>query len=261
MTLSKEWLEKAEKDLDAAKKLYASANYGNAVFHLQQATEKLAKGNLRQLNLLREGDTPLQVSEYFEYLAQTIIPTAEGRDGYGHAWQEKFFELLKNLIAPFRNKLPEATLTAYDNLLDKISNIPALIDHTKLEELINQTDGTILISKMSTTEILALSKSYGTTINKEDLESIKTMTINKARQTGVEIKQKLDENSVALAQLFTLVGLATLGAIFSPHESLSRYPNGNIKVVYDKNLPIIKNFNRLYDQIKYFKDFLKNNIH
>lgn len=248
MTLPKEWLEKAENDLSAAQKLYAIEDYGNAIFHLQQATEKLAKGQLRRFNLLRDEGTPLQINENFKQLAQTDIPMALGRDGYGHAWQEKFFNLIKNLILLSINKFPDlsVTLDSYNILLNKISEIPTSIDRNRLEELTNLIDEVIQILEMNSGDILKLSKSYGIT-SKEITDYIKAANI----KTSTQINP---------FQLYTLAGLAIFGAILSPHESISRYPNDKIKVVYDKNLPIVEKFNNLYDELEYFKDFFKKSI-
>lgn len=258
MTRPIEWFDRAEKDINSSKLLYKNKDFGNAIFHLQQATEKIAKGYLLYLNLLKEPETNPKVTQYFKNLPSSItIPPAGGRDGYGHEWHEKFVDLINAMLHPYKDKLPAASFVAFSEITEKASKLSALADTQLIDWSINTTEQIVMLSKLRASDILKLAKSYGTEIDASNLEEIKKQSLAAA---GLDKNTQIDENSVSLGKLFTLIGLLILNSVLSPHESLSRYPTDDIKINYDKNLPIIKKFAVFYEKINYFEEFLKKTV-
>ena len=225
----------AERDFKASRILYDSGDFPNAIYHLQQAVEKLAKGRAAQYY-------PLHLSE----IRQTF-----------HNSPEIFLKLLKkdfinkNLLK-FKKIFPNLDFSLIDNLNNNvvsmkkpavkkemasipsslISDILNMFDHGKFQETLEKSlrpDGHKNIIDL----ITIIAKNYGVTekeINNFDISS--TILILKD----------------PVSNFFQIdILLYSLAVITFPHEAFSRYPDGKMTPDdYRKELGIVTSFEKVF---------------
>lgn len=254
------WFSQAGSDLVAARLLYKKKLYGQALFSLQQASEKLAKGQLISLGLVQSAKA--ETTEGGSPLAGL---SKEDARAYGH-------EVMPTLVSVLKEGLPRLK----ELRLSPLSPQPAVLPR-ELTRAIERTEKEI--EELS--GVMVRSPRAG-----EDL-AIEIATINsvldRLELAGVAIKQALDRKDERKMALRAQRELKRLGhnvsledippvrpyvesgisrikealictlaselawALF-PLESRTRYPSSDRKS-FDRANPYVKLFSRTWDTL------------
>jgi len=220
--LSKGFIFSAREDLNAAELLYKNEIFSLAIYHLQQAAEKLLKSRL---------------------LVMKIISEAELKE-IGHTTPKGFLKLLRDknssmILEPMESNLPPLgkNLTLLDDLINNIEwSEWALMS----EELI--------IKKLDE----GYPEYFQNLVNKLGILDDKFLEL-----LSKEIKKHLniEANIIPNKDLIMNVGLAfsklfPISLITFTHCFFTRYPDKAVKPSdYTKEMPIVKCFERIHKEL------------
>ena len=209
----------ANKDVEVAKLCYASKNYNNVVFHMQQAYEKTAKGILLVTFLTEEGKDNFKRSfdkNLFEQsaLQEIICLNLDFIKGYNHNWHKKLIEV----IEIFRK-----ALTNCEN--DKL---PFFGFSEKEKE-------DLLVELKKFKEFSKSKKSIKDALSKANDLSLKEQQYHSSSPVGGDFNAFLE-----------LLELAYVGSVLNDFENSSRYPDLKVGLEYfNLNMSIIENFEQI----------------
>jgi HEPN domain-containing protein len=249
------FLEIAKEDLNAAKYLFSKKIYCFSVFHLQQAVEKAIKSFGLYQKVISIGEAKKVIGHKAWSLYSKIFEEYEARmkrleDLFTKS--EKFKEFaLKNLSWTFELR---GKIQTYDEILKNFSSDDLFSISTSSEELQK------IISEIRRIEEI-LNK---VEIKEEDVyEYRKTLDnfLNVFAEINPNVDKKLIDESILLIQpelinyifgvakeyiiklYFSSTCLFYLSAVFSPHYTKSRYPEGNSNPleIYNSNMPLVQN--------------------
>ena len=259
----KNYLDDADRDFKASKDLFLNSDFPNAIYHLQQGVEKLTKA--------------------FSFFNFPL--TNEEIRKTGHISPKNFLLLLQkpetqNLLKQFKGIYPDLDLTPLDKLKDtinkiklpqsklEISHLPDyfisdllnicrtflnLEDHLNIKDILNINIGDnweTLIKNLVT----KASKEFtnpGKDIDKIDISF-------PVGQPGFvpDFRKDIDKIDISsvIAQLSNIISLTLLsipiyliGIITYPHESFTRYSDGDMKPKdYNDQLGIVQSYDRIF---------------
>ncbi len=241
--LAFEYVLCAERDLGASKLLYKEGDYPNAIYHLQQGVEKTAKGN-----------AALKYPLHLQEIKQTF-----------HNSPEIFLRLMrkdfsKDLLTRFQKLLPQLAISKLDNLNDIIDNMKkakfrkevATISTDIIDELLNICY--VMINAGNADFITnALKDQLGLNWTDELKDLVRTISKN-----NKEVIDELDKTNITSVvssltgavstTLHIEVPLYILSVITFPHESFTRYPDGELTPNdYTMNLGVVSRFDRIWE--------------
>jgi hypothetical protein len=237
----KNYLDDADRDFKASKDLFLNSDFPNAIYHLQQGVEKLTKA-------FSFFNFPLTIEE--------IRKT-------GHISPKNFLLLLQkpetqNLLKQFKGIYPDLDLTPLDKLKDTINKIK--LPQSKLE-----------IAHLPDYFISDLLDICSTFLNLEDNLNIKDILninigdnwetliknlVTKAPKEFTDPGKDIDKIDISslIAQPLNIISLTLLsipiyliGIITYPHESFTRYSDGDMKPKdYNNQLGIVQSYGRIF---------------
>jgi HEPN domain-containing protein len=259
----KEWLKFAEADLDAAKVLYSGKLHSPAIFHLQQASEKLAKGILIQTKILPNYIESKVVKKLRRMLG---FPSSRPRD-YGHKWLRSFLNDLENFVntherlAKMLESLP-LNREVKENIKKFKDKIPGLREkiyaaksvevklEPSLEEVRSTVDGCRVVLDLVKPLSENLTSSISSTIRKLGISPLMRRTeryfrTRLDRKTKNNLEKILKDEEFIRKQIkhsIILIPLGSLSMVLTPHEWPTRYPDAEQKIDYGENHPLSQCF-------------------
>lgn len=232
------WLEYAENDLKASRLLYDNRDYRNAIYHLQQAEEKLSKAFLAKNNTITADKT-----------AKT----------FGHAWHEVLAELSLSLD-PYLKYLNQTSKEFLEHISRKIDPNPS---NEEVVELCDEISKEISEIENPSPELQKTLKELGDKyISRSAIENALKHAIGdpafkrfiSERLNDNMIKAKLKEyeskkgdisehaNKMIPGLLF-FIPMMALSSLLVSHESYARYPS---EIDYEKHA-IKTNYEKVSD--------------
>lgn len=240
-------IRNAEIDFKDSNLLYKNGSYSNAVYHLQQAIEKLVKAC---------------AMNFFRLDYSSVRKTS-------HNSPEVYLELLMN---PILNKLlrkvgsliPEIDLKPLDILDQTIKNIKrtetkvelAKMPATDLNNILDICDELMVIDvKIIGSDFLKeQNRDHFDDYLKETLTSlIPYFPDLESKTSGLDLKKLAEENMNFIYEwlnesITTILTLYHLGIIVYPHESFTRYPGERMSPQdYNESLGIVQVFTRIWN--------------
>ncbi len=202
--LIKGFVNCAEQDIEATKLLFSNKSYPLAVYHLQQATEKLAKAYALSLNFITE-------KELREISHKSPVAFIKA---INNTWMKSYLDVLKNVnqnintdTAPLQKvinedylelaKTPKEGVVAFCKIIESARNglnIPQM--KTQINAFLD-----------------VFSESFENAELTSRLETVKS-----------QIDQKLNADNI-----LSFAALYLFSAVTFPHEAYTRYPNREIK--------------------------------
>jgi len=285
------WLEFASDDLEVAEVLYSNKRYRSAIFHLQQASEKLAKGILLLTNIL-----PTYIEPKDARLIRKMLgfPLSRPR-AYGHRW-------LRNLLDDL-----EKSVNSFEQLATMLENLPLNSDAKenikKFKDLLpgfkekahaaesTEIKGVSLDAVKSTVDscrkfidlIKPLTENIASSISPKLHELRKSSFIRDIeRHYGVRLDRRMktrlnkilmDEEilRVQIKHSILLIPLGTISIVLNPHEWSTRYPDAEQKIEYTEDNPISQYFaeieevlRKCLDEVEYdylYQDATRTSVH
>lgn len=255
------WLKEAQRDLNAAKILYENKLYPQALFHLQQSNEKIAKGLLLSLGILSEKLT--KGSWATKSLVGFLPKTPKD---YGHrtlpsltADFEKFIPIIKSAMSgvpiddEFKPKF-DVFRKAVDRSAKSLATLrlrtPRLIDSDQ------ELDKELVAATLIVDGIDEFATQVGNRAKKMDGRLVVDSYVRAVRRTGRRISSS-DLPSVSglledIGPVFKLILVVTVSVALSgfldPLVSVSRYPISGAKPIDDGH-PYVIRFQQLQEVI------------
>ncbi len=259
--MTNEWFKKAQSDLQAAELLRKAKNYNNAVFHLQQADEKIAKGILYDLGLMSENkDIVVESTIFYRALfkdSKFQLPTAID---YSHDWHVTLANLLKRMVEVVKNSNYLPINSDNFKVLEELNKEYKEINEQELRKKIFEAKAISNMQGLVKTNDLTGAVKIDLSMKSEkkdikipsqniDLSKLIPGAIEESTKVkpNITITQKQVLNGLSgdlLIKFFYLVALALIIEILYPHEQLSRYPS---KEIYDENNLLVINFSEIED--------------
>ncbi len=237
----------AEKDLKSSLVLYKQKDYSNAVYLLQQSTEKLSKAcamNFLSMNSDSVKNTSHNTPKIYLNLFQN--------------------QQIKELIEKLADIFPQIDIKPLDTIKERIESVGkketkvkyAKMSTTELTILLDTCDKLMEIDiKESFTD--SLKKQYGTNLNTlldDVISSVLTFFPEiDDHSEEIELKKHVEENMGIVFDplnnmIVTILPLYILGIIMYSHESFTRYPEEPISNLdYNNEFGIVKVFKRVWD--------------
>jgi hypothetical protein len=234
--LARAFLECARMDINASKLLYREKDYSNAVYHLQQATEKLAKA-------------------YF-----MLFPSSSYDEirAIQHTTPRVFLDFMsksqaKPLIYRLKSLLPSIDFGDLDEILDivKIIKKPqtqvemARLSNEEIKEFLKIPDSISPSKGENGFEVIL--RNLGTTV--EEIEEVvqkeaQSENVSAQALTGPSLKKMInDAGNYMIGLMYFFLTLYVLAVITFPHERFTRYPDEEVKPAeYAKSLGIVTEF-------------------
>jgi hypothetical protein len=255
--MDKEWFKLAELDLLSAKLLLENKIYNNAIFHLQQANEKLAKGILDKFDMLGDSTTAITSSFYKEFFGKIKFVLPASID-YSHNWHVKFVNVVELLIRSAIDKkmLPE---TQNLNVLEELNKNYNLDNKEDIKKIIFKAKYLSQVQnllKVGSDSILEANITLGDDKYKISIPTQK-MDISKLVSGAIDIAKKANPNTKIDAQgvistlsgnllgsLFSLCSLALISGILYPQEQASRYPS---EYIYNESNILVVEFSQIFE--------------
>jgi len=237
--LARAFLECTKRDMNASKLLYKEKDYPNAVYHLQQATEKLAKAYFMLFPL----------SSYSEIRQ------------ISHTTPKVFLQFLsktwaKSLIYRLKSLLPSVDFGALDEVPGIMKTISktqtqveiARLSEEQIKEFLKITDS---ISPAKTElSFEAILRNQGMTIEeigKVAQEILQNENVSGETYKGLDLKGLIrDAGDKMIRSVYFSVTLYVLAVITFPHERFTRYPDGDVKPAeYASSFGIVTQFEEI----------------
>lgn len=247
------FFECAKRDMRASKLLYKERDYPNAIYHLQQATEKLVKAHFMSVPLFNYNEIR-QIS---------------------HSTPMAFLQLLskkqmKSFISQLKDVFPLDM-----SPLDRISDITKTIKRTSTQ---------VGIARLNEEEIkgfLKIMDSISPAKNESNFEAIlrnRGMTIDEVEKVAQEMLQNdnipqqtyngldlkgliRDRADKLMKSFYSSVILYVLAVITFPHERFTRYPDGEIKPEeYTKSLGIVAQFEAIIHKLENVSKYAESEL-
>lgn len=254
------WLSKSTTDLESAKVLYDHKLFANALYHLQQSNEKLAKGLLISIGILtpKAAKKDLRVKSLLGFMPKE--PTS-----YRHRTlpallsdMEKSFPFIEEYLTilesgNFGPKIAEAhnTIRASKKGVQKLKKKPfGLIQKTEQLETEIKT-AQALLGSMEQAE-----KKVKTELAKLDPEEMMRAAIFLVRKAGFkgDVGQPINFSKIT-AEIIPTIRITVLAMLsvaiasfLDPLESVTRYPNSQ-QVSFDETNPYIIHFEGIHNVI------------
>jgi hypothetical protein len=242
--LARAFLECARMDINASKLLYREKDYSNAVYHLQQATEKLAKA-------------------YF-----MLFPSSSYDEirAIQHTTPRVFLDFMskskaKPLIYRLKSLLPSIDFGDLDEILDIVKTIKksqtqveiARLSNKEIKELLKIPD--LILPSKGENGFEDILRDLGMTV--EEIEEVvrkEAQSENTYAQalTGPSLKNKINNAGNHMIRLmYYFITLYVLAIITFPHESFTRYPDKEVKPAeYAKGLGIVTEFEEVVRRLE-----------
>jgi HEPN domain-containing protein len=264
------WLEFAHEDLETAKVLYNNKRYRPAIFHLQQASEKLAKGILLLTNILPSYIEPRDA----RYIRRILgFPMSRPR-AYGHGWLRKLMDDLKKSVNSFEQLaevLEELPLNS-----DAKQNIKKFKDLLPgFKEKAYAAEGAV-IKGVSLAEVKSTVDSCRKFIDlikplTENMTSSISPKLQELRQSsfvrdierhyGVRLDRRMKTRlnkllmdvelfRVQIKHSILIIPIGTLSIVLNPHEWSTRYPDVEQKIEYSEDNPVIQCFSEIEEVLR-----------
>jgi predicted GIY-YIG superfamily endonuclease len=268
-----EWFLEAEEDIDAAEALFHRKNYGLALFHTQQADEKISKGLLLRTGFLSVEEENELVKAAREASGLRALAPIK----YGHEWHAKLVKVLEVFVGSFDNitsELVSKRIPDNPTIFSEVERIRQYLPDFR--ERINKAKnvkGNPAPSVEELTAVIAVSHERLDSLDEAEREmekKFKKISRRKKEQFFKEIekefKAKVDGPTLEkIKQLMkmdmkeffkkrlpysqTLIVLAILNVYLLPHYQAGRYPNSQ-NIVYDGTLPIIQKFHDILSLLR-----------
>ena len=240
-------IRNAEIDFKDSNLLYKNGSYSSAVYHLQQAIEKLVKA--RAMNFFRLDYSSVRKTSHNSpevYLKLLIDPT------------------LNKLLRQVGNLIPEIDLKPLDKLDQTIKNIKrtetkvelAKMPATVLNNILDICDKIMAIDVKSIGSDF-LKEQYGDHFDHYLKETLTLLTPNnpvlESQISGLNLKKIVEGNTNFIYDslnefIITILPLYLLGLIVYPHESFTRYPEKLMNPQdYNESLGIVQVFPRIWN--------------
>ena len=240
-------IRNAEIDFKDSNLLYKNGSYSNAVYHLQQAIEKLVKA----------------CALFFFPLNYSSIRKTS------HNSPEIYLKLLTDprlnkLLRKVGNLIPEIDLKPLDKLDQTIKNIKrtetkvelAKMPATVLNNILDVCDKIMAIDVKSKGPDV-LKEQYGNSFDHYLKEALTLLTPNnpdlESQISGLNLKKLVEGNTNFIYDwlnefITTIIPLYLLGLIVYPHESFTRYPGELMNPQdYNENFGIVQVFPRIWN--------------
>ena len=265
-----EWLVKAKGDLRQADSAYTDHEYWDAISHLQEANEKIAKALLIKLGFL-------PTSEGLRNTIEAVFGAKRTRPkDLGHNWAVRLIEDFgpyMDSLQKITNSLPKSesfsqarnwwsdTLPSFRTNVKSAKKLKAK-PSPSLEELDNALADCDKFLEMSKTIPAHLSLDSNRTFNLEEMDQSVASLIKDVYGIAIDKRTRLETEAKALENIGQIVGgiqetlrsvvemcyvwavLAVLNVYLSLHHIFARYPTK--RVAYDENLSLVIRFQRIH---------------
>jgi hypothetical protein len=246
-TVPNEWFKAAKTDLELAEYSKNKKIYGNYVAFLQHTEEKLSKGILAIVSILRSKNPNQSIESYFKEVSNGTLKTGTAID-FRHDWGDEFF---KNVL----NKEFLSYLELPDSYISSITNLKKEFDKFKIANIsIEDVDNAILLSRNifvfveqynfnSIKEIIIESASNGLSkdAQKEKLDKIINSATEKseiaANKTKLPSNIRIIDRMEGSKLMIILEALMPIHSILIPHFKAD-FPSQE-GIIYDENNPIV----------------------
>jgi hypothetical protein len=237
--LAQAFLECTKRDMDASKLLYRKKDYPNAIYHLQQAIEKLAKAYFMLFPSFSYSEIR-QISHTTPVVFLQIV---------GKNW-------VKSLIIGLKGLLPSDGFDVLDKISDIIKTMKktrtqveiARLDKEQIKEFLKITD--LISSTKVEQDFESILRDKGITI--EEIEAFVqkefwSKNISEQTPTGLFRKEMIREwVNYMIRTVYFFFTLYVLALITFPHERFTRYPDEEVKPTeYTKSLGIVTQFEQI----------------
>jgi hypothetical protein len=269
--------------LRRARAAYNDEDYWDAVSHLQQADEKIAKALLLGLGFLPD-------SEDLRSAMKRVFGVKKTKpEDLGHDWHANFIgdldpflrsfeEVTKSLekgkseqskaaVKWWKNSIPDYKERVKKAKAVKPNPIPSaeelngiIADCNKALDLIIAAPDTVKVGDLNLPKIDEIDESlkvvlkgYGVNLDEESRKSVESKALAKFSRIISDFNGIIVS---ATQSSFLLVELAVLNVVLSRHHILANYPTN--KVVYDKKLPLIERFENLHSLLRRSLDLARH---
>jgi len=272
------WFGRADTDLRCADILFKNGQYACAIFHLQQADEKIAKGILNGFGFMAGDPTATQLFELIgprgEKIFRDILEMNKySPKGYGHSWHERMLDFMEVVVTWLSswNKYLQQEGSSREFTYDASRESRVLLDFRQKIDAARRIEPKLDISVQELDQVTSWCRGVLDPLEEADNLSLEVSKMVQLPPKGPIIaaleKQlgiKMDENTLkkidalysgpVISDLIAktmvlseiLIVLTILNIYLVSHEVYSRYPDPEVGLVYDENLPLV----RRYDQVR-----------
>jgi HEPN domain-containing protein len=249
-----EWLESSGKDLEASKLLFEAKIYPQALYHLQQANEKLAKALLLKTGILapQRALKDWDVKKVLGFLQKQPVD-------YGH-------RILPSLLSDADKAIPriEDMISMAEKgggFRPQLRQLKKIIKDSKagVTHLKTEPQGLLTDQKELQTGVKALNEiadrvelateAMEKELSRLEMTKVTASAVRAVRRVGFKVRPEdippagpMVRNSISGVRLSMLCTLAvTVASVLDPLESVTRYPKEKT-VKFDEENPYVKEF-------------------
>ena len=236
INLWSEFRNQAFLDLDAMKCLYDAGNYGNSVYHAQQAMEKLAKAIM-----LKDDPHYIGVKKMSHFVcSEKLLEHFQARINVIGASDPSYWKDMETAVSEYFSFVKSVFYTSRDLKTELWKYSLGIKGRSRRWFEIAQSAGSDLSSLIGLAMVPPMWKRYGNTYNAEETKAKMDFIFSKrdefligisgsgtTAQFSVEILETLPQSAQyrkIIHPIMLILGFSNLFLRLYPHEEIGRYP-------------------------------------
>ncbi len=262
----KKWLHESSLDLESGKVLYEKNLHSHALFHLQQANEKLLKGLLLSIGLLVSERS--KKDDLFRLFLRFTRKTP--RD-YSHTPVSRFMgdleqmipsmeDLIDSVIASTKGEEKEKLVLLKKQIRDSKSSVRKLkimspSMKTSEQEVENELKGSLMLLETTAKLNELMQKEF----EKVDIQHAINTSFKLLRRAGIRLPLNQTDFQLSKEDVQKMIFPSTrsmglvivsmsISLLLDSLESITRYPD-KIDLKFDEGNPYVKHFLQVHDII------------